>query len=58
MIRNVIGIGALALIVIGVWGLWGWQWAAIVGGLPVAGFYLWGEVRAIQGPSRQPGEVD
>ena len=52
IIRNGIGFVALGLVVVGVWGLWGWQWAAIATGLPVAVFYVWGEVRTVQHPPR------
>lgn len=37
--------GSFALIVAGVWGRWGWTWAAIAAGAPGFGFYLWGEIR-------------
>ena len=46
--RTVVGISAIGLIVVGVWGLWGWQWAAIVSGLPVAAFYIYGEIVEVQ----------
>ena len=52
IIRTLIGMGALALVVLGIWGLAGWAWAAIAAGLPVGAFYLWGEVRAAQAPGR------
>jgi hypothetical protein len=50
LLRTLIGLGALALVVAGIWGLAGWPWAAIATGLPVGAFYLWGEVRAAQAP--------
>ena len=50
IIRTLIGVSALALVVVGIWGLAGWAWAAIAAGLPVGAFYLWGEVRAAQAP--------
>lgn len=52
IIRTLIGMGALALVVLGIWGLAGWAWAAIAAGLPVGAFYLWGEVRAAQAAGR------
>ncbi len=50
LIRSAIGLAGVALVVAGVWGLWGWEWAAVVAGLPVAGFYVWGEARAVATP--------
>ncbi len=50
LIRSAIGLAGVALVVAGVWGLLGWAWAAILAGLPVAGFYLFGELRAIAPP--------
>jgi len=47
LVRNVVGLGGLALVVAGIWGLGGWEWGVIVAGLPVGGFYLVGELRAI-----------
>lgn len=44
--RHGIGLSALALIVAGVWGLAGWEWAAIAAGAPFQAFYLVGEARA------------
>jgi hypothetical protein len=55
--RSLVGLAALALVVAGIWGLTGWQWAAIATGLPVGGFYLWGEIRAAQAP-RPPAYGD
>lgn len=46
LIRSIPGILGLLLVVAGVWGKWGWEWAAIVAGSPVAAFYIWGEVRS------------
>lgn len=48
--RNLVGVLGVGLVVAGVWGLGGWQWGAISAGLPVAAFYLYGEVRAVRGP--------
>lgn len=39
--------GSFALILAGIWGLLGWQWAAIAAGLPAFTFYLWGEIRTV-----------
>lgn len=50
ILRTVFGWSGLGLVLAGVWGLWGWQWAAILGGLPIAAFYVYGEVRALRGP--------
>lgn len=44
--RHLAGLGGCAAIVIGVWGLAGWAVAAIVAGVPFAGFYLYGEARS------------
>ena len=52
-LRHVVGLCAIGLVVIGVWGLAGWAWACIAGGAPFAGFYLWGEARAVS-----PGAPD
>jgi len=43
LVRTAIGLGAWALVVAGVWGLGGWPWGLIAAGLPVSGFYLFGE---------------
>ena len=51
-LRDVVGVGSLGLIVAGIWGLLGWQWAAIAAGLPAAVFYLWGEALKV----RRPGD--
>lgn len=51
VIRNAIGLSALGLVVTGVWGLWGWQWAAIATGFPIGAFYVWGEIRSARAPS-------
>lgn len=45
--RHAIGLGGIALVVIGVWGLLGWAWACIAAGAPFAAFYVWGEARAV-----------
>lgn len=42
---HLVGLGAYGLIVAGVWGSLGWQAAAIVAGLPFAGFWIWSEAR-------------
>lgn len=48
-VRDVVGLGALSLIVVGIWALAGWPWALIATGFPVGAFYLWGEVRTARG---------
>jgi fatty acid desaturase len=53
ILRTAFGWAGLALVIAGVWGLWGWQWAAILGGLPVAGFYIYGEIRAVRAPQEE-----
>ena len=58
MLRDAIGLGALLLIVLGVWGLAGWPAAAITAGLPVGGFYLWGEIRAARAPRISDGGME
>jgi hypothetical protein len=45
--------GSFALIIAGVWGMWGWSWAAIVAGAPGFGFYLWGEIRRAHTPAME-----
>lgn len=50
LLRTLFGWCGLGLVLAGVWGLWGWQWAAILGGLPIAAFYIYGEIRAVRGP--------
>ncbi len=50
VLRTVFGWSGLGLVLAGVWGLWGWQWAAILGGLPIAAFYVYGEIRAVRLP--------
>ena len=42
---SIVGLSGIGLVVTGVWGLWGWQWAAILAGLPVSAFYIYGEIR-------------
>lgn len=56
IVRHSIGIGALGLIVAGVWGRWGWEWGLITAGLPPALFYVWGELRVAGAPTT--GEVE
>lgn len=51
---HVFGIGGILLIVLGVWGLAGWSWAAITAGALPAGFYVYGEVRALRIPKSPP----
>ena len=46
-VRHAVGLGAIALVVIGVWGLAGWAWACIAAGTPFAAFYVWGEARVV-----------
>jgi hypothetical protein len=48
VVREVVGLAGLGLIVAGVWGLGGWEWGAIVAGLPVGGFYVLGELRSLR----------
>lgn len=50
VLRTAFGWSGLGLVLAGVWGLWGWQWAAILGGLPIAAFYVYGEIRAVRLP--------
>lgn len=50
--RHLAGLGGLAAIVTGVWGVAGWEVAVIVAGVPFAGFYLYGEARSVA-PGRQ-----
>lgn len=53
---HVFGLAAIAVIVAGVWGKWGWEWAAMVGGTPPAAFYVWGEIRSTRGPRNSTAE--
>lgn len=55
-LHHVVGLGSIGVIVAGVWGLWGWQWAAIVGGLPSASFYLWVEARIARDARPEVGD--
>lgn len=47
LIPDAVGLLSLGAIVAGVWGLAGWEWAAIAAGTPPGVFYLWGEVRDV-----------
>ena len=47
IIRSVVGLGGVALVVVGVWGLWGWAWAAIAAGLPIGGLYMYVEAATL-----------
>lgn len=53
---HAIGWLAIALVVAGIWGRWGWEFAAMLGGAIPAGFYIWGQARAAR-PQR-PGGPD
>lgn len=55
VLRTLVGWVGIGLVLAGVWGLWGWQCAAILGGLPLAGFYIYGEVRAVRASSEEVG---
>jgi hypothetical protein len=46
---NLAGLNGYGLVVVGVWGTWGWSWAAIVAGLPIAALYVLGELRGVSG---------
>lgn len=46
---DMVGLGAWALVVVGLWGRFGWQAGLIAAGLPFALFYFWGEYRAAGG---------
>lgn len=48
VLRTGVGAVSYSMILAGIWGLWGWQWALIAGGTPFFTFYLWGELRAVQ----------
>lgn len=50
--RNLVGLSALAVIVVGIWALAGWPWGLIAAGSPGAGFYVWGEVLRVRGSTR------
>lgn len=45
--REVIGMFGLGLVVAAAWGFGGWRWAALCAGLPIAAFYLYGEMRGL-----------
>lgn len=51
--RVALGCGGIACVLAGVWGLWGWEWAAIAGGALPATFYIYGEARAARGPREE-----
>lgn len=56
ILPDIVGVVALGLIVAGVWGLLGWEWAAIAAGAPPGAFYLWGEIRNVLARDpRRPG---
>lgn len=44
---HALGYGSVLAIVGGIWSLFGWEWAAIAGGLPFASFYAWVELRLV-----------
>lgn len=52
VLRSLAGLGAIALIAVGVWALYGWPVALIVACLPFAAFYIWGEAQAMRTPNR------
>lgn len=56
VVYHALGMMSIGLIVLGVWGLLGWQWAAISAGLPIAAFYLWTEARVARGA--RPGGAE
>lgn len=49
-IRHIVGVLSLAAVIVGVWGLTGWEWAIIAAGAVPAAFYLFGEARAASMP--------
>lgn len=49
VIRHAIGLGAIAAIAGGIWGLAGWELAAITAASPFAGAYIYGELRGRRG---------
>jgi hypothetical protein len=51
VIRHAIGLGSLGLVIFGIYGLLGRDWAAIAAGLLPLSFYIYGEVRAAK-PAR------
>lgn len=53
--EEIAGVAGFGAIITGVWGLWGWEWALIAAGLPVAGFYLWGQIRIVTAGERPEG---
>lgn len=55
VVRTAIGAVSFSAILAGIWGLWGWQWASIAGGLPFFAFYAWGEFRSAQVPPMEEG---
>ncbi len=56
IVRSVVGVVGIGLVVAGVANLFGWEWGAITAGLPIAGFYLYGELRAVRGAAPREGE--
>ena len=53
---HVFGLLGLAMIVAGVWGKWGWEWAAMIAGAVPSGFYLYGEIRRARSFASDPLE--
>lgn len=47
---HVFGCAGIALVIAGIWGRWGWEWAAMAAGVLPAGFYVYGEIRRARGP--------
>ena len=47
--RGTVGMAGIAAVVVGIWGLAGWQVGLIAAGLPVGGLYYALEVRALFG---------
>lgn len=50
---HVVGLVSVGVVVAGIWGRWGWEFAAMIGGGIPAGFYVWGQIRDAQSP--KPG---
>ena len=55
-LQRLAGPASIGLIVTGIWGLVGWQWALIALGIPPAAFYLYGEMRAVRAGSPESAE--
>lgn len=45
---DALGVGGATLACAGVWSLFGWEWAAIALGAPLAALYVWFELKEVK----------